>query len=196
MLKWSWGKIGKEWNSNAYYCQVNISESPQSTLNNYIVSNGNIFPNLAPITNMSFGRVQQVDRNGPMAGSFPLGSIINAPPTRQESHYSCRWLGIPTPPGSYPGEGAPGSCPAHPLTLFSLTCQDHEFSGLFSLLASPLGIHFSFCRQQSNVPGNCFKCLCSTWDHFNTFADGLEHYFFSKWAVNSKSFLPYFCTDI
>lgn len=101
---WSWGKIGKEWNSNAYYCQVNISESPQSTLNNYIVSNGNIFPNLAQIT-MSFRRVQ-VDRNRPMAGFFPLWSIINAPLTRQKSQYSCQWPGILKPPGSYPGEGA------------------------------------------------------------------------------------------
>lgn len=138
MLMWSWGKIEKEWNSNVYYCQANISESPQSTLNNYIVSNGNIFPNLAQITNHEF---QESTASGQKwSHGWVLSPVINnqCSLTRQESQCSCQGPGIPNPPGSHPGEGAQGSCPAHPLTLFSLTYQNHGFSDFSLFLLLPL----------------------------------------------------------
>lgn len=91
----------------------------------------------------------------------------------QEPHRCCQRPGSPRPSGWHPGEGAaalPKSRPSRPSPS----------------LASPNHVYFSLCWQQSDVPGNCFKCLCSTWDHFNTLADGWKR-FFLKGAMTSKS---------
>lgn len=184
---WSWGKVGKGWNVNAYYHQINISESPRSSLN-ILLSTRNIFPNLAQVTNHDFlqSTSQQKLSHGWVLPPVPSHQCSL---TWQESHHSCQWPGSPHAPGGYPGEEL--RAPAL-LTCWHSFSRPAEITGsqtLFSLLVSPHSIYFSFCWQQSNVPGSCFECLCSTWDHFNTFADGLEHFFFpQKWAMNSKSF--------
>ena len=148
-----------------------MSESPWNTLNNYIVSNGNIFPNLAPTTQHDF---QESTARGQ---KWSYGWVLSLRLIVSQLHHSCQWPRIPKPPGWHTCGDAHGACPAHPLTFFFLICWNHGFSGPFSLLASPCSVYFSLCWQQPNVPGNCLKCLCATWDHFNTFADGLEHFF-------------------
>jgi hypothetical protein len=118
MLMWSWGKTAKEWNSNAYYHQVNISESPQSTLNNYIVSNGNIFPDLAQVTNHDF---QESRSRQQWSCGWVFSPVMDHQCflTWQEPHHICQWPGNPKPPGWNPGEGAQSYWPAHILKFFS-----------------------------------------------------------------------------
>lgn len=142
---------------------------------------------------MTFCRVH-VNRNYPMAGSFPLCSVISAPSPGKNHITAANGLGVRTHLADTQVKSS-GLLPCSPADILFPDLLKSQVPRPFShSLFLPIVYIFLFVDNNPNVPGSCFECLCSTWDHFNTFADGLEHFFSLKnepWTLNHLAIFLY-----